>query len=106
MGGGDVNVSVFHFTHDSLLVAGVDVCECALFFRGISQTLGRHLKNDFSRFISSGYWKQGSPIAPFSSWDVGNDDAVVAVRAAYFKATDDAFSKNKFHPTNDQNPPE
>lgn len=24
-------------------------------------------------------------MAPFSSWNVGNDDAVVAVRVAYFK---------------------
>ena len=40
------------------------------------------------------------------SWNVGNDNAVVAVRVAYFKATDDEFSKNKFCPTNDLNPPE
>lgn len=55
--------------------------------------------------LHSGYWKQGTPVAPFSSWNVGSDDAVVAVRVAYFKATDDVFEKNKLKPTNDL-PPE
>jgi len=73
---------------------------------GLPDGLGRWLDDSCEGEMLTGYWKEGEPVAPFSSWSVGADDAVVAVRVAYFKATDDPFEKNNFYPTNDQNPPE
>ncbi|KAL9188848.1 hypothetical protein ACHAXT_011338 [Thalassiosira profunda] len=72
---------------------------------GLPDGLGRWLDDAWEGETLTGYWKQGEPVAPFSSWNVGTDDAVVAVRVAYFKATDDPFGKNKFKSTNAQ-PPE
>ena len=40
-------------------------------------------------------------MAPFSSWNVGTDDAISAVRVAYFKATDDKNDRNNFFPSNE-----
>ncbi|KAL7532680.1 hypothetical protein ACHAWF_004208 [Thalassiosira exigua] len=73
---------------------------------GLPDGLGRWLDDSWEGESLTGYWKQGEPVAPFSSWNVGTDDAVVAVRVAYFKATDDPFSKNKFVCTNHEQSPE
>ena len=60
---------------------------------GLPDGLGRWLDDAWEGEMLTGYWKQGEPVAPFSSWNVGTDDAVVAVRVAYFKATDDPYEK-------------
>lgn len=71
---------------------------------GLPDGMGRWLDDAWEGEMLTGYWKQGEPVAPFSSWNVGSNDAVVAVRVAYFKATDDPYKKNKFFPTNDNTP--
>lgn len=72
---------------------------------GLPNGMGRWIDDAYDGEMLTGYFKQGQPVAPFSSWTVGrSEDAVTAVRIGYFKATDDVFSKNKLVPTNDNLP--
>lgn len=72
---------------------------------GLPQGVGRWLDDSWEGETITGYWKQGEPVAPFSSWSYGTDDAVAAVRVAYFIATDDPFGKNDPKARNDQSVP-
>jgi len=67
---------------------------------GLPQGLGRWLDDAWEGEMITGYWKQGQAVAPYSSWSYGTDDAVSAVRVAYFIATDDPFEKNDFFASN------
>ena len=67
---------------------------------GMPHGLGRWLDDAWEGEMITGYWKQGQPVAPFSSWSYGTDDAVAGVRVAYFIATDDPFERNHFHASN------
>jgi len=72
---------------------------------GLPNGMGRWIDDAYDGEMLTGYFKEGHPVAPFSSWTVGrSEDAVTAVRIGYFKATDDVFSKNKLVPTNDNLP--
>jgi len=72
---------------------------------GLPHGLGRWLDDAWEGEMITGYWKQGRPVAPFSSWSYGTDDAVLAVRVAYFNATDDDYDKNRPNPSNAETSP-
>ena len=72
---------------------------------GMPHGLGRWLDDAWEGEMITGYWKQGQPVAPFSSWSYGTDDAVAGVRVAYFIATDDPFERNHFHASNAESLP-
>eukprot|EP00591_Stephanopyxis_turris_P016149 CAMPEP_0195540258 /NCGR_PEP_ID=MMETSP0794_2-20130614/50480_1 /TAXON_ID=515487 /ORGANISM="Stephanopyxis turris, Strain CCMP 815" /LENGTH=595 /DNA_ID=CAMNT_0040674323 /DNA_START=499 /DNA_END=2282 /DNA_ORIENTATION=- len=68
---------------------------------------GRGLWRDdaYNGEILNGNWRDGKPVAPFLSRQYGTGDTFAGVAIAYFKATDDNFTENRFHPNN-QEPPQ
>lgn len=68
---------------------------------------GRGIWSDdsYSGEVLTGLWKDGHPVAPFSSRQYGGKGSTYsAVQIAYFFASDDQFESNKLVPTNDQPP--
>jgi len=65
---------------------------------------GRGVWSDNSYYgeVLTGLWNQGKPMAPFRSRQYGGKGNLFASqRIAFFHATDDPLTKNKFYPTND-----
>ena len=68
---------------------------------------GRGIWSDDSYYgeILKGTWKDGMPIAPFTSRQYGGrGNSFISVRMAFFHASDDTFTANKLFPSNEMQP--
>jgi len=63
---------------------------------------GRWYDDDYYGEVLVGTWQNGLPVGPFISRHFGRGDVFAAVRIALVQATDDAFNKYSFWPSNEK----